>query len=205
MGPDYSRAHRYLLSPDSGQWLRREAPFVLALIEAPGSRLTQYARGLEGNLGSATYPVQVEVGHYNRVTLPLAMVGGTTALTAFVTAATFPVAALMVFGAGIGLAAGALWVGRNRTEEWILGLDVRAEEIQEIVANAQISHDVPSRLMRMADYMVLTADHKYFWDQATYRAWERSGSPSHITTYGLTATVNGRPKEGEALRALQVI
>ncbi|MCG3152554.1 MAG: hypothetical protein GEEBNDBF_01856 [bacterium] len=195
----YHKAHRYLVSPVSSAWLRREAPFILALIEAPGSRLTECARDMSPDHAEVDYPIEVEVGPWARITNPLAAFTGTTALVGLT------VGAAPVFVGSAILTGAALFVGRSRTEEWVLRLATREEKIDDIIANASLSHDIPQPLLRMADYLVLTDQGRYLWDVATFRTWEALGSPSQLTTYGLTATVNGAPRSGESLRALHVL
>jgi hypothetical protein len=195
----YHKAHRYLVSPESSVWLRREAPFILALIEAPGSRLTQCAREMKPEHATIDYPIEVEVGPWVRITNPLAAMSGTAALVGLT------VGAVPVLIGGAVLAVGALTVGRAKAEEWILRLDTREEKVEDIIANASVSHDIPHAVLRMADYLLLTDQGKYLWDVATFRTWEAIGSPEKIITYGLSATVAGEPRSGESLRALQIM
>lgn len=198
-GLAYHRAHRYQVSVESSLWLRREAPFLLALIEAPGSRLTQCARLIAPELAGQSWPIEVEIGPWNRFTNPVAAITGTTGLVGLT------ISSIPLFLGGAAVALGSLAIGRQRTEEWTLTLDERMESIDDIIANASISHDIPHRLLRMADYLVLTDQGRYLWDVATFRTWEAQGSPGTIRTYGLSATVAGAPRTGEALRALQVL
>ncbi|MEO7995746.1 MAG: hypothetical protein ABI743_15215 [bacterium] len=130
--------------------------------------------------------------------MPIALICGTAALVGMV------VGQMVVLGTGAVIAASALYIGRTRFEEWTLRLDERTETVDDIIANASLSHDVPHRFMRMADYLLLTDQGRYLWDTTTYRIWETQGSPQEIRTFGLTATVEGQPVIGEPLRALQI-
>jgi hypothetical protein len=194
----YQRAHRYTLSASSQEFLTRGAPHVLALIRAPGSRLTEYARGVRDTPAGHAWPVTVEVGPYARVVLPVALVAGAGALTALSLGDVVPFALCLV------LAVGALLAGRGVEEEWLLTLEVSEEPIEAVTPRASLSDAEARRVPDSAGFVVRTTSGRYYWDSATWQQWDAAGRAEILRTVRLAASHAGEPVTGEALRALQV-